>query len=313
MVIFAIILRDAETRQGETIKDDQARSRDREASMEERFSDRMGITTPPALQLDGMTTALRASLWNVLDAMLGRPINERWIEAAHVFAVEYFKERADVLPRYHSEARNWVATRYFKLPWYEVYNFVEFIRPRVVAIAYTGPDDFVREINSVLQREVSGYRFFSGRIAPISNEAEMASIQDALNAARSHGLVGVDAHLFKSVSLLSQKPNPDYHNSIKEGITAVEGVANLLSGDMSSGLDKPLNELAQRVPIHPAMKEPFVKLYGYTSSREGIRHPMLEPSTVGFDEAKFMLVACSAFVYFLISKASAAGMLKSPL
>ncbi len=37
---------------------------------------------------------------------------------------------------------------------------------------------------------------------------------------------------------------------------------------------------------------------------------MLEQPNVGYDEAKFILVSCSAFVHFLIAKAAAAGLLK---
>jgi hypothetical protein len=58
------------------------------------------------------------------------------------------------------------------------------------------------------------------------------------------------------------------------------------------------------------MRQGFLSLYGYTSDEDGIRHAILDESTVGFDEAKFMLVSCSAFVYFLIGKAEAAGLLK---
>lgn len=43
---------------------------------------------------------------------------------------------------------------------------------------------------------------------------------------------------------------------------------------------------------------------------DGIRHAILEEPNVGFHEAKFMLVACSAFVNFLISKAEAASLLR---
>ena len=45
-----------------------------------------------------------------------------------------------------------------------------------------------------------------------------------------------------------------------------------------------------------------------------IRHALLEASVpVGFDEAKFMIVACSAFVHFLVTKADTAGLLnKAP-
>ena len=51
----------------------------------------------------------------------------------------------------------------------------------------------------------------------------------------------------------------------------------------------------------------FVQLYGYTSDEDGIRHAILnDDAVVGLDEAKFFLVACSAFVNFLIAKAESA-------
>ncbi len=41
-----------------------------------------------------------------------------------------------------------------------------------------------------------------------------------------------------------------------------------------------------------------LKLYGYSSDEDGIRHAILEEKEIGFDEAKFMLVACSGFVNY---------------
>ena len=44
-------------------------------------------------------------------------------------------------------------------------------------------------------------------------------------------------------------------------------------------------------------------LFGYTSDEGGIRHAEgLFVSEVSFEEAKFMLVSCSAFVNYLISE-----------
>ena len=56
------------------------------------------------------------------------------------------------------------------------------------------------------------------------------------------------------------------------------------------------------------LKRAFSSLYGYTSSAEGIRHALLEETTLGFEDAKFMLVSCSAFINYLISKSSKAGL-----
>jgi len=44
-----------------------------------------------------------------------------------------------------------------------------------------------------------------------------------------------------------------------------------------------------------------------TSDADGIRHALLDESKLGYDEAKFMLVSCSAFVNYLLSKTSEAG------
>jgi hypothetical protein len=67
--------------------------------------------------------------------------------------------------------------------------------------------------------------------------------------------------------------------------------------------------LEKRINFHPALKEAFDKLYGWTSDAEGIRHGLglMEEPNLEFEDAKFMLVACSAFINFLLEKAAKAG------
>jgi hypothetical protein len=61
------------------------------------------------------------------------------------------------------------------------------------------------------------------------------------------------------------------------------------------------------IPMHPSLKSAFQNLYGYTSDANGIRHALLEEANLDFEDAKFMLVSCSAFVNYLVAKASKAG------
>lgn len=282
--------------------------------MEQRFSDRIGITKPPTLQVGTMNDALRNSLWNVLlmtfDATGSR--SDCWKEAAWSLAFGFFKEPTDSLPHYAYEFREWVKSRYYKLQWYEIYNLVQFLSPQVERLtkARIKRDQYEKFVNGILTQEVAGYRFINGIIEPISSEAEVKAVEDALAASNRVGLEAIHAHLTKSLDLLGQKPKPDHHNAIKEAISAVESAAKLISGEATGGLDAALTELSRRTPVHPAMKAAFLNLYGYTSSSEGIRHAMLEVSNVGFAETKFMVVACSAFVYFLILKAETAGLFK---
>ena len=65
--------------------------------------------------------------------------------------------------------------------------------------------------------------------------------------------------------------------------------------------------MEEKIEIHPALKKAFNNLYGYTSDSGGIRHASLSESNLKFEDAKFMLVSCSAFTNYLIAKISDKG------
>lgn len=55
------------------------------------------------------------------------------------------------------------------------------------------------------------------------------------------------------------------------------------------------------IHLHIAFKEGIIKLYGWTSDDGGIRHALMDgDSSVTENEARFMLVLCSAYVNYLI-------------
>src|SRR5262249_44349480 len=114
----------------------------------------------------------------------------------------------------------------------------------------------------------------------------------------------------QAVALLGQRPDPDYRNAIKEAISAVEGVVKRLEGTRSGGLSAALDSLADRIDLHRSLKIGLEKLYAYTSDKDGVRHAILDEPNVDGADARFMVVACSAFVNFLLSKAVTAGLLK---
>jgi hypothetical protein len=146
-------------------------------------------------------------------------------------------------------------------------------------------------------------------LVPITDEGEIETIRQAASEPSSLGLQGVSQHIDNALHLLGKKPEPDYRNSIKESISAVEGICKLLTGEKSGGIDKALAKIAAKTRMHEALKQGFLKLYGYTSDESGIRHPILEEANVGFAEAKYMLVTCSAFVNFLVDKGREAELL----
>lgn len=138
---------------------------------------------------------------------------------------------------------------------------------------------------------------------------ELATVESALSITSATGLAGAHGHIASALCLLAKRPDPDYRNSIKESISAVEALAKQLGTPDSQGLAGALTELGKKVPLHGGLRSGLLSLYGYTSDEGGIRHAMLEEPNLGYDDAKYMAVTCSAFVNYLAAKAQAAGIL----
>ena len=63
-----------------------------------------------------------------------------------------------------------------------------------------------------------------------------------------------------------------------------------------------LQEFQAKTGLHSSLKAAFSKLYGYTSDADGIRHGLMDDDKTDFHDAKFMLVACSAFINYINGK-----------
>jgi hypothetical protein len=208
----------------------------------------------------------------------------------------------DNLPQYFDNALKIVREYFFKCPWNEVYDFIEYT-------AKSAPkdliEDFVTFCNYVLERELSAYRLIDKHIVEITSDEEINSIEEAI--ADTSKLKGVQAHLKTALSLLADREKPDYRNSIKESISAVEAISQIITRDAKATLGSALKVFEEKALLHPALKKSISSLYGYTSAADGIRHAMLEEPKLSFNDAKFMLVSCTAFTNYLISKASEEG------
>ena len=115
------------------------------------------------------------------------------------------------------------------------------------------------------------------------------------------GGLTVNTHIKAALLKLSDKKNPDYRNSIKESISAVEAICRKVTGKGTLG--ESLKELeSSGIVLNDQLKAGIEKLYVYTNQKgTGIRHALMENgNAITFHEAKFMLVACSAFINFLI-------------
>ncbi len=217
--------------------------------------------------------------------------------------LDYFKLPIDTISWNWDGAHTYIREYFFKCDWFEVYDFAQFIANNYGSSSTN--ELFMKYSNSILEREVSGWRFIGGEIAPITSEEEIAEIEKALVSTSS--LKPVATHIKTALDFLSDKKTPDYRNSIKESISAVEAICRLITGKDDATLGQALKVIKDKITVHPALEEAFSNLYGYTSNADGIRHSLLDEPDIDFEDAKFMLVSCSAFINYLKLKSSKAG------
>lgn len=180
----------------------------------------------------------------------------------------------------------------------EIFTFIEGIikffdiADKVTYYRYNYKTEFIEAISNVFKTESVNYRIIDEKITDIVDEQQISSIEETINNPYKE----VSRHYSKAIEQLYSLK--DFDNSIKESISSVEAMCQILTQNNKATLGDALKLLKDK--IHPAMKSAFEKLYGYTSDANGIRHANgLGEGDSTFEEAKYMLISCSAFVNYL--------------
>jgi hypothetical protein len=277
-----------------------------------KFSDKYGYTSPDKVfQRGEVSNELRTNLWNVLkitiwdnydpntyanekiSAKIDHLVNRLWFH--------YFNNDMDSLPGYHDTYStkgyyNYLKEYFLSCDWCELYNFLEEIAQDRSDLLNTDTKDW---INSTLEKYNAAYRFVDNCIVEITSEQEIVAIEEAMKT----DSVPVRDHLKAALRMLSDKENQDFRNSAKESISAVEAICREISGKKTATLADALKRVDN---CHPALAQGFNRIYGYTSDESGVRHALTDESDITYADAKFMLIACSAFVSYLIESAKCA-------
>lgn len=163
-------------------------------------------------------------------------------------------------------------------------------------------------INYRLTSENSAYRIVNKQFAPITNPEEMQAIQSACQPATT-ALAPVSIHIQQALNLLADRTAPDFRNSIKESISAVESLCKFVAGMPSATLGPALDKVTKELDLNDHIRDGIKLLYKYTSDTHGIRHGLKDHEHPEQVDALFMLVTCSAFVNFVTEKARQQGKL----
>ena len=278
-----------------------------------KFAEEFGFAPAKAIQIDGIDSKLRNRLYNLItDEIKG------WREPDNIYAILVDQLGGIVFHNYHDEqfvkshllngdGSNWYAI-------YEILNLYFFNVSKLndAEFNYYYRNDyytqtqkhlnwFAKRINKILEEEKSGYRIVNNRVAKITDKKEIESVEESIS--NPYGAVGI--HIKKALELYSDRESPDYENSIKESISAVESMCCVITGESGAQatLGKMLKSIESKgITIHSAQKEAFSKLYGFTSDAGGIRHGSIDFTNAPSEDALYMLISCSAFVNYLTAK-----------
>lgn len=271
------------------------------------FSERYGYKKAEMLKKDEMSDHLRTRIWNAfyeeIFSKTGNPevqfINDRFdslpYEYLKVLWDKFFRQNLQVVAKYdYREQVSMMYKSFAALDWYMVYDFVEFLAKNYQNVIVV--KSIMTKIDTAFKEERSSYRVIQGLVVPLISEEEIKEIEKVFNIPHKYDVV--KDHHKKALKFLSLRPEPDYANSIKESISAVDVLVQIILGKEGT-----LGKLVDGLNIHPALKKAFNNLYGWTSNDAGIRHPKSkEPLSCDEPEARYMLVTCSAFVNYLIAK-----------
>lgn len=283
------------------------------------FSKRMGFQAiRTVIQTDSMDQPLRNALWNTVlkvyftidDGRVVSLLVSDYKVLIRRLWTHHFGLLIDDLPPSWGGVRQTFRKMYFDDPWYRAYDFIEFLPNNFGNVSSkfaSGVNlEFITTCNKILEGKVSGFRFVGSKIAQIVSEPEIAAVEQAMRL--DQPLASVSLHIETALKLLSDRQAPDYRNSIKESISAVESLCVRIAGKKTE-LGPALRAIENQsgVDLHPALRQAFEKLYGYTSNAEGIRHALTDEPSLDAEDAAFMLVTCSAFINYLVNKTEKAG------
>ncbi len=268
------------------------------------FSERNKIIPSKEIMIDGITKSCRNRLINTITIFFENDLDADVLKDLYLYAYDKLGKKIDYeviaeLPDYLEEDLiTTINEDWDDFSWHTCFDFIEIIL-KFDYKAHEYYQEVLKElkikVNGILSDEKIGYRIINNQITNITNEEEIHELETAMDSI----FTSVDNHIEKALKFFSDRKNPDYKNSIKESITAVESMCCIIC-EKNVELGKALGKLEKNgIYIHGAMRSGFQSLYGYTSDESGIRHGGFEDKEVTEEDARFMLVTCSAFINYL--------------
>lgn len=274
------------------------------------FSQRFGFAPlPTPLPLDAISVNLWTDLFNTLLLTSSKSDEEEQQKLGQDIWMHFLHMPLGEIPRTQmyeivllADIIEYVRDKSYVAPDFRVYDLLEF----VCADQYTRSlrQPLQTQANQDFERDFAAVRLIDGLITPITDEQQRATIEIAMQTP----LAGIQVQLHNSLALMSDHTDPKYGDSMKNSISAVETLCRKIIHENKATLGQALKQLKNAgIQLHPSLEKAFELMYGYTSDESGARHALMDEGHLELEDARYLLVTCSAFINYLVVKADKAG------
>ncbi|MDD2916763.1 MAG: hypothetical protein PHH70_02870 [Candidatus Gracilibacteria bacterium] len=182
------------------------------------FGVRNGFEVEKSLQIKDLDRSLRNHIWSQFSGIFSR--QDQLLE---LIIINYFYEPIDEFYVRNGEYFN--SSRVMVFIKDKILNDTISVVCGLLEFVIVHHPGFQQIFNPIFSEHKFQYQFIDGLITPITDELEIQSIEKSLEILSP--FVGARGHIQTALKMLSDRKNPDYRNSIKESISAVEAIVNL--------------------------------------------------------------------------------------
>lgn len=281
------------------------------------FDKRFGIL-PSILVTDSFPDSARIGLSFILEDLVDKNfIEKEYNEKTKYKFINY--EIARICRDMNPVTDSRIHPKLYQMEWYKVYEFIERMYHKLKEvykydingnIEYEEynltfvQEYYSKEIKNLLSEENIGYDFHQGLFNRKGYLKTSKAINSAMAVLSDPKLNKSRLHYMKAIQYFNKIKEPDYENTIKESICALEAsLITLFSPEISKNFDLAIRKLSgndiSKIPA--PIIESIIKLYGYRNSGSGVAHATDKGLKVTAKEAELIISLTADYITYFYS------------
>ncbi|MBC8279951.1 MAG: hypothetical protein H8E48_04110 [Chloroflexi bacterium] len=264
------------------------------------FSQRYGMgAEKKPLQTDDLPKWIRAEFIHVLKQNTGQNFCQSFYESLRPLIWEVTNEKPADFSPWDDFSWNVIEDVLSECQWAAFFEACE------VAVELTTYSDGLKiqsDMNKLFARDLLAWRFEGGEVVLAQPAAITAIIEEVKGILAEPRFAVPNDQFRKANGHLNSKPTPDTENCIKDAIGALEGVAQIVMGQVDGTLGDLLKKgvLKSDIPLH--LNKIIDRIYVYRGNQDGVAHAKTSHANIPIQDANYVLSLCAASIVYLGQK-----------